>query len=137
MAAKFPALDIHSLTYRSPRFSRYPRANSELRLSDRIKISVAGTDHILINKKAVDLRYLEQLTDSEQLWALGYLLTYAATHLMDKKRTITEIADTLERQLDQKGLASLVSSSYLPANLCRPRRQEILACFNRCRDLSF
>lgn len=136
-AAAFPALNIGHLTYREPDFSRYPKAVSVLTQTDRFKIKATGKDNILINKELIDLRYLEQLADTEQLWALGYLLTYASAHLMDKRRTLTEIVNLLEQQLDERGLASLADSKYLPANLSRPRRQEIFACFNRCRDLTF
>ena len=38
---------------------------------------------------------------------------------------------------DSQGLASLSDSSYLASDLCRPRRQEIFACFDRCRELQF
>ena len=100
-------------------------------------MKVMGKDSIQINRTTIDLRYLEQLADTEQLSALSYLLTYAVKHYVRPGRTLTEIVDLLEQQLTRKGLASLASGSYLPSNLARPRRQEIFACFNRCRDLIF
>lgn len=136
-AAAFPALHTDRLRYRLPDFSRCPKASSSLAHTDRIKIKVMGKDSIQVNKNTTDLRYLEQLTDSEQLCALAYMLTYAVKHWMNGKRTLTEIVDLLEKQLDEKGLASLADSKYLPSNLSRPRRQEIFACFNRCRELRF
>ncbi len=56
---------------------------------------------------------------------------------MNGQRTLTEIVDALEQRMDREGLASLTDSSYLASDLCRPRRQEIFACFNRCRELRF
>ena len=100
-------------------------------------MKVMGKDSIQINRTTVDLRYLEQLSDIEQLSALAYLLTCAAKHHFRNGRTLTEVVDLLEQQLEKKGLASLSDSSYLPSNLARPRRQEIFACFNRCRDVTF
>jgi hypothetical protein len=96
-----------------------------------------GMDGFQINHATTDLRYLEQLADTEQLTALAYLTVYAAKHLMNGKRTLTEIVDLLEQLMDEKTLAGLAEGSYLSANLSRPRRQEIFACMNRCRELKF
>ncbi len=136
-ASGFPALHTEGLRYQMPDFSRCPKAAGNLTGNDRLKMKVMGKDSIQINRTTIDLRYLEQLADTEQLSALSYLLTYAVKHYVRPGRTLTEIVDLLEQQLTRKGLASLASGSYLPSNLARPRRQEIFACFNRCRDLIF
>lgn len=137
VARDFPALHTEGLTYELPTFQRCPLASGNLRDNDRTKMKVLGKDSIQINRTTVDLRYLEQLSDTEQLSGLAYLLTYSAKHYLRKGRTLTEIVDLLERQMEQKGLASLTDAPYLASNLARPRRQEIFACFNRCRDLVF
>jgi predicted ABC-class ATPase len=121
----------------TPSPHRIPKPSHALTGNDRLKIKVFAMDGIQINKTTTDLRYLEQLADTEQLAALAYLLTYSATHYMDGRKNLTQIIDVLETQMNQKGLSSLTDSSYLPTGLCRPRRQEIFACFNRCRELSF
>ena len=123
--------------FRIPDFRRCPRPAEGLRNQDRLKIKVLGREGIQINRSSTDLRYLEQLSDGEQLAALAYLLVYASRHLMNGQRTLTEIVDALEQRMDREGLASLTDSSYLASDLCRPRRQEIFACFNRCRELRF
>lgn len=102
---------------------------------ERVKIRVNGRDGVSLNKETIDLRYVEQLADSEQLMTLGYLLNYAIKHLANGKRTITEIIDELEKLLKEKGLAAICEGSYLPAGLAMPRRQEIFACVNRYRRL--
>ena len=89
-----------------------------------------------INKETIDLRYVEQLVDSEQLTTLGYLLAYAQNHFIDGARTLTQIVDLLEETVRSKGLASVCESSYLPSGLAMPRRQEIFAAFNRYRSLN-
>ena len=136
-AAGFEALHTEDLIYKTPNYNRCPKADRSLTDNDRIKMKVMGKDSIQINRTTVDLRYLEQLSDTEQLSALAYLLTCAAKHHFRNGRTLTEVVDLLEQQLEKKGLASLSDSSYLPSNLARPRRQEIFACFNRCRDVTF
>ncbi len=134
---RFEPLHACNLTYKTPDFARCPKADRSLTASDRIKMKVMGKDSIQINRTTVDLRYLEQLADTEQLAALTYLLTCAAKHYFRSGRTLTEVVDLLEQQMEKKGMASLSDSSYLPSNLARPRRQEIFACFNRCRDIVF
>lgn len=136
-AAGYPALHVDGLSYRVPDFSRSPKAFGELQRLDRVKMKSMGLDGIQINHSTTDLRYLEQLADNEQLTALAYMVVYAARHLMDGRRTLTQLVDQLELLLEKKGLAGLAEGSYLPSNLCRPRRQEIFACFNRCRELRF
>ena len=86
--------------------------------------------------------------------ALAYLLKYMELSLMDGRRSMTELADLIEKQLDERGLESLFASSGAASSaraaaareaaggsldvrsaLARPRRQEILACVNRYRKL--
>ena len=79
--------------FRIPAFQRCPRPTDGLRNQDRLKIKVLGREGIQINRFTTDLRYLEQLADSEQLAALAYLLVYSSRHLMNGRRTLTEIVD--------------------------------------------
>lgn len=136
-AKDFPAIHTKGLVYQIPDFDRCPKAGGGLTGFDRMKMKVLGKDSIQINKTNIDLRYLEQLADTEQLSALSYLLTCGAKHYFRQNRTLTDVVDLLEQQIEKKGLASLSDSSYLPTNLARPRRQEIFACLNRCRDIVF
>lgn len=54
----------------------------------------------------------------------------------DPNVVLVQVVDLLEKQMDEKGLASLLAPGR-PGNLARPRRQEIFACLNRCRELRF
>lgn len=131
---------IHAAAQR-PDFSRYPHphrsegGSRELGKDNRSKIKTNGRDSVSINKEIIDLRYVEQLVDSEQLMTLGYLMAYAKAHFIDGKRSLTEIVSLLEKILHEKGIACICESSHLPAGLAMPRRQEIFACFNRYRGL--
>ncbi len=136
-AAGYPEVQKARSPFRIPSFHRCPSPGPGLKGQDRMKLKVLGREGIQINKSATDLRYLEQLADPEQLAALAYLLCFSARRLMNGTRTLREIADLLEQQMDRHGLASLSEGSYLASDLCRPRRQEICACLNRCRDLIF
>ncbi len=83
----------------------------------------------------MDLRYVEQLVDSEQTTALAYLLKYMELHCFNGRTPLNEIIPRLSAQLLEKGLASVNEGSYLSSNLAMPRAQEIYACINRYRGL--
>ena len=101
---------------------------------DRLKIKIHGKDGFLLGRQEVDLRYVEQLIDSEQTAALGLLLKYTLEHLADGQKTIPEIVDHLQKQIHAKGLIAFADGSYLPCGYAIPRIQEIYSCFNRYRQ---
>ena len=98
---------------------------------EHAKLKTLGKTAFSIDKETVDLRYVEQLVDSEQTAALSYLLRYAKEHYAGKNLTLTALVDALEGLIREKGLPALCDSSYVPTGLALPRRQEIFACFNR------
>ena len=156
-AADFPVFSIPQGRFPEYSKKRCPRPNAALKKDDRLKLKAQGTSELSLNYDTVELRYLEQLRDSEQTMALAYLLKYMELSLMDGRRSMTELADLIEKQLDERGLESLFASSGGAAGsaraaasaareaaggsldvrsaLARPRRQEILACVNRYRKL--
>ena len=99
---------------------------------ERLKVKVHGRDGFSIGKQEVDLRYIEQLIDSEQTQTLGALLKYAVEKLTDGKRTLPEIVELLSSKLKKEGL-SFLSEGYISCGYAMPRKQEIYACFNRYR----
>jgi predicted ABC-class ATPase len=124
----------HTASFQMPAFDRVikpERAFSD----DRLKLKSMGLDTISINREAIDVRYLEQLVDTEQLATLGCLLTYAQRHIFNGRRTLSEAVDVLFSELSAKGLSGITESSYVPCNLSMPRRQELYACINRYRRL--
>jgi predicted ABC-class ATPase len=100
---------------------------------ERLKVKVMGKDGFALGRQNVDLRYVEQLVDSEQTAALGLLLKYAVEYLIDGKRTLPEIASYLDAQLQKKGLSFFAEGCYIPGGYAVPRVQEIYACLNRYR----
>ena len=134
-AAEYPLKMDKAPSCREPSFDRRPKSVRE-RPGERTKIKVLGKDSIQLNRDSIDLRYVEQLVDSEQLTALGYLLNYAQKHLMDGQRSMVQIVGELTDILNKNGLDKICESSYLPSGLAMPRKQEIFACFNRYRKLN-
>lgn len=99
---------------------------------ERLKVKTHGRDGFSLGKQEVDLRYIEQLIDSEQTASLGLLLKYAIEHLIDGKRTVQEIVELLAGKLEKEGFAFL-SEGYISCGYAMPRVQEIYSCFNRYR----
>lgn len=100
---------------------------------ERLKVKLLGKDGFALGRQNVDLRYVEQLVDSEQTAALGMLLKYAVEKMIDGKKTIPEIVSYLQKQLETKGLSFFADGGYIPCGYAIPRVQEIYACFNRYR----
>ena len=100
---------------------------------ERLKVKVMGRDGFALGKQNVDLRYIEQLIDTEQTAALGIMLKYAVEKLIDGKRTLSDIAEYMITQMQKKGLSFFAEGSYIPGGYAMPRPQEIYACLNRYR----
>ena len=81
------------------------------------------------------MRYVEQISDSEQVTALGYCVKFAQKNIIDGKKTMRQIVDELESFIEKKSLAQICESRTSVASMAKPRRQEIFACFNRYRSL--
>ncbi len=100
---------------------------------ERLKIKTMGTDGFALGKQTIDLRYIEQLIDSEQTASLGLLLKYAVENLVDGKRTISEIVEYLQKQMEEDGMSFVAEGKTIAGGYAIPRKQEIYSCFNRYR----
>lgn len=109
---------------------------SPLKDERRTKIKVFDKSSFSIGKNTVDLRYIEQLADTEQTRALAYCLALALQKYAKKKLTLSEIVKNLTDQIQKEGLGSLPGLRYVPSGLALPRIQEIYACLNRYRENS-
>ena len=102
------------------------------RAQERSKVKTFGRDSFSIDRETVDLRYVEQLADSEQTSALAYLTCYALEQLTDGRKNLRQIAAELRKRIETKGWDGL-TGSYVPCGLAKPRIQEIFAALNRYR----
>lgn len=130
-AFPLPASDVPEFI--TPSGKRVMKPDKKFAADGRIKLKTMGMDGIMVNRDTVDLRYVEQLADTEQLTALAHLVKFARTHLADGERTLSEIAEELFRLMEQDGFRKICGSS-IPGNLAMPRKQEIYACLNRYRE---
>ena len=134
-AESYPALHFPETPVKLPGFQRRPKSNPGIYHKGRIKLKTMGRDGISVGNEHIDLRYVEQITDSEQVTALGYCVKYAQRHLLDGTRTLQEVVAMLEEKIEKESLAALCESTSSVASLARPRTQEIFACFDRYRGL--
>lgn len=140
LCQEYPLSDIEAPAFRLPESHRImtraqvaPSRHSRPGQPERLKTKVHGKDGFSLGKTEVDLRYVEQLIDSEQTASLALLLKYACEHLIDGKRTLPEIITYLDTQLKRQGLSFFSEGSYIPCGYAMPRIQEIYSCFNRYR----
>lgn len=134
-AASFPAISGPETPAKRPEFKRCPRTGQAFKGNDRIKMKTMGREAVMINKETIDLRYVEQITDSEQVTALGYCMRYAQKRVLDGRKDLRQVVDELEKVIENGSLAALCESSSSVSCMAVPRRQEIFACFNRYREL--
>jgi len=97
------------------------------------KVDAKGRGTILFGRTPLDLSAVEQIASVSQTRAIGDALVLMMKRFMDGRRTVAEILDLLEGELDRGGLDAL-SSRHL-GTYARPRRQEIAAALNRLRTL--
>lgn len=134
-AEDFPILKGPEEKADRPVFFRCPKADNSFRRDGRIKMKTMGKEAVQINRETIDLRYVEQIVDSEQVSALGYCVQYAEKHLLDGRKNLQKIAEELEQKIQKDGLETLCENTSNVANLALPRKQEIHACLNRYRGL--
>lgn len=134
-AENFPAIHPSVPSKTEPDYHRIVQPDSSFREDRRLKMKTMGTDGICVNRETIDLRYLEQICDPEQVNTLSALLRYTQTHLFNGRTTLQESMERLETLLDEKGLELLSENGRIAPNLALPRIQEIYACLNRYRSL--
>lgn len=100
-------------------------------LRERIKTKVMGTDGFSINHETTDLRYLEQIADSEQMEALAAILKYILRSQLGTK-PVTELVGQIWKMLETKGLAALYEGSTYCGS-AMPRKVEIYRMIDRVR----
>lgn len=130
-AALFPLPAETHEPPRAPDLKR--RLQSTKKLDERVRIKTFGLDGFSIDREDIDLRYVEQLVDPEQVSMLGQIMRYALPRLMNGRYCLQEILDEIEARIEKGGLEAIYGGRYMPAGFSLPRRQEIAATINRFR----
>ena len=100
-----------------------------------VKIKTLGVDGLIINKEEINLRSVEQIVDKEQVTTIGNVMKWADDKLVNNNLTMIEITDKILDEIKNKGLLSISGTRGGAGNLALPRKQEIMAAFNRYRKL--
>ncbi len=98
----------------------------------RMKSKAMGTDTVLLDREAIDVRYLEQLVDDGQTVGMTYLLQHILTE-QKREMPFAELFDTLYQQIEKHGFLAFVPRNYPCGQPGLPRKQELMACMNRYR----
>lgn len=134
-AAQYPEFKFPDTKPQMPSFERRIKKNPGIRQKGRVKLKTQGKDAISIGYETVDLRYVEQLVDTEQLNTLAQSLRYLEEEIFDGKKTLRQAVTELSKVLKTQGIAGICEGTVVPGNLAMPRTQEIYACMNRYRKL--
>ena len=110
-AEAFPVISVPEEPAAQPDFRRCFRPGQAFKGNDRIKMKTMGREAVMINKETIDLRYVEQLTDSEQVTALGYCIRYAQKHILDGRKDLCRAVEELEAVIRKGTLSALCESS--------------------------
>ncbi|MBO5485899.1 MAG: ABC-ATPase domain-containing protein [Eubacterium sp.] len=134
-AANFPLPSVEAVAASRLNFDRVIREDKKFGRDDRVKTKTLGMDGISINKETIDLRYVEQLADTEQLNALAVLMKYMKKNVFDGKKTLQQAVKETVEVLEKQGWKAICGGNMIPGNLALPRTPEIFACLNRWRSL--
>ncbi|MBW2123740.1 MAG: ABC-ATPase domain-containing protein, partial [Deltaproteobacteria bacterium] len=97
------------------------------------RIDAKGLTTILYGRTTIDLDCLEQLVDTSQTRAVGYMIHYYREHYLDGTRDLSEGLERVFQDLERKGLD--VIAPYKVGNLALPRIFEVAGAINRMRTL--
>lgn len=134
-AESYPVITGPEAPAEKPDFRRCPQPSPAFKGNDRIKMKTLSREGVMINKETIDLRYVEQIADSEQVTALGYCMRYAQKHILNGRKDLRQVVEELEQVMEKGTLSALCESSSSVSCMAVPRKQEIFACFNRYRGL--
>ena len=134
-AKEFPLPMEDAPVYQVPDGHRVFAQDRKFASEQRIKSKVMGRDAININRDTIDLRYVEQLCDSEQLAGLTWLMKFMRSRVLDGKKDLVQCVEEVFAIYEEKGWQGICGGGYLPSGISMPRKQEIFACVNRWRSL--
>lgn len=116
-------------------FNRVIKAGTIRSGEKGIKIKTIGLDTLSINRDDINLRAVEQIVDNEQVNAIGSIMKWAEANIMNKGLDFEHMIDYILCEIEKNGLLSLEKVKGGSGSLAMPRKQEIMAAYNRYRNL--
>jgi predicted ABC-class ATPase len=111
-----------------------PRSLDARRGKREVKLSIKGKNTIVFGRKTIALSAVEQIVDISQTRAIADSIIYARNRYMGGNKTLREVVDLVEKDIDERGLDAISSIPF--GNYARPRRFEIASAINRLRGLT-
>ncbi|GAB3060942.1 ABC-ATPase domain-containing protein [Virgibacillus ainsalahensis] len=114
---------------------RYFQQNSlQTRKGKKEKTQAKGLYKIIMGKTDISFEDTEQLVDQSQTRMIAEIIQFLDRTNGLEPKSLHELLDKVEKQMDEKGLASFtVFKNQHPGDIARPRRYEIAAVLNRMR----
>lgn len=134
-AEEFPANRENDLPVPPVRFHR---VGQPVATNPRTKVKCVGMDTISIDRENIDVRYLEQLVDPEQLRMLGQLLVRLTRSGMDGRTDMCELVGMISGGFAERIPGRLVpveQTDKISGSLADVRVQEVFAAINRYRSV--
>ena len=100
-----------------------------------VKIKTMGLSNISINNENIDLRAVEQIVDNEQLNSIGFIMKWIEENMMNQNLSLEEVVNKAYNEIKRNGLISMDKIKGGSGNLALPRKQEVMAAYNRFRKL--
>lgn len=110
-----------------------PRSLDPRRGRKQERVRSVKTRAIEFGSEEIDVSLLYQLVDAAQCRMIGDVLLQCARGLCDGKKTIPELLDRIDAEIEKDGLDALTDRDF--GDRARARRFEIAAALNRLRSL--
>ncbi len=110
-----------------------PRSLDPSRGRKQERVRSVKTRAIEFGSEEIDVSLLSQLVDAAQCRMIGDVLLQCSRGLCDGKRSIPELLDRIEAEIEKDGLDALTDRDF--GDRARARRFEIVAALNRLRSL--
>src|SRR5699024_12073017 len=106
----------------------------QTRKGKKSKTQAKGLTKILMGQTDITFAATEQLVDTSQTRMIAEIIQYLDRTNALGDRTLNELLDDIDQQMNQKGLASFtIFKDQHPCDIASRKRYEIAAALNRMR----
>ncbi len=102
----------------------------------KVKIAAQGVKEILFGRHEIDISKLEQLIDTGQAEATGWMMKYYAENIIPNGDALVSGVEKILQILDENGLDAFTLYERM-GNFAAPRKQELLSTINRIRNIEW
>jgi predicted ABC-class ATPase len=125
----------HSLPPISVSSPRHP-ASLDWHRNGKVKIAARGVKEILFGQQQIDISQLEQLVDTGQAEAIGWMMKFYAENMLSSGETVVAGIEKILQVLEKYGLDAFTPYDHM-GNFAAPRSQELLGTINRIRNIDW